>query len=100
MDSRIIEVIQYLNSSWRYESVPCIILDVVLLPLAMIVSSIIMSVAILPKLRIAKGNGVRVTSYVTKAEVWLKESVDYTIIQYSEGTIMVSFLFVSFPLVY
>ena len=100
MDSRIIEVIQYLNSSWRYEPVPRIILDVVLLPLAMIVSSIIMSVAILPKLRIAKGNGVRVASYVTKAEVWLKESVDYTIIQYSEGTIMVSFLFVSFPLVY
>ena len=62
------------------------ILDAVLLSLAKIASSeeAKLGVAILPKMRIAVGDGVQVINTVSQYEIWLTGYIDYAVIQYAE----------------
>ena len=60
------------------------ILDAILLALAEIASVEQRSVAILPEMRIAPGDGVQIAHPVSGYELWLSGNVDYAIIEYED----------------
>ncbi|KAF5367351.1 hypothetical protein D9615_010293 [Tricholomella constricta] len=60
------------------------ILDAILLALAEIASLEQRSVAILPEMRVAPGEGVQIAHPVSGYELWLSGNVDYAIIEYED----------------
>jgi hypothetical protein len=60
------------------------ILDAILLTSAQICSTQQRKVAILPGLRIAQEEGVRIAHPVSGYEVWLSGNVDYAVIEYED----------------
>ena len=58
------------------------ILDAVLLALAEVISNDKISVAILPEMRIAQGEGIQIIDPISKFELWLTGNVDYVVVVY------------------
>jgi hypothetical protein len=68
----------------QYPPGPRMILDAILLTSAQICSAQQRKVAILPGLRIAQEEGVRIAHPVSGYEVWLSGNVDYAVIEYED----------------
>lgn len=60
------------------------ILDALLLALAELSSTLTKGIAILPEMRIAQGDGVRVSHPASGYELWLSGNVDYAVIEYDD----------------
>lgn len=60
------------------------ILDAILLALAEIASTETRGVAILPEMRIAQGEGVRIANPISGFELWLTGNIDYAVIDYDD----------------
>jgi len=74
----------YAHVNMDYEPGSRMILDAILLALAQIASTQHRSVAILPDMRIAQGDGVYVSHPVSGYELWLSGNVDYAVIEYED----------------
>ncbi|KAL4251082.1 hypothetical protein ABKN59_005641 [Abortiporus biennis] len=80
LHSRIKKIYAHVNMD--YEPGSRMILDAILLALAGVASVEQRSVAILPEMRLAQGEGVQITHPISGYELWLSGNVDYAVIEY------------------